>query len=322
MKQVNVAGGGAFGTALAISLASDGRPVGLWARDPAHVADMVAARENRSKLANRRFPDSLSVTSTLSEFAPKNILLVAVPTQSLRSFLETNRAAISDQHLVLCCKGIEKSTGLLPTQVVESIHPGHPTSVLTGPGFASEISAGLPTALTLAATQDGDALQENLSAGNLRLYLSGDPNGAQLGGALKNVVAIACGLTIGAGLGESARASVMTRGFAEMSRLARAMGAKTETLMGLSGLGDLALTCTSAQSRNFALGYALGQGGGQQQGVTYEGAATAEATHTLAASLNVEMPLTEIVIAILTGQRTIEQAVGDLLRRRLRQEQE
>jgi len=322
MTQITVAGAGAFGTALAVSFASDGNPVQLWARDDNHVNQMRLDGQNARYLADRKFPQTLNVTSSLSHLKASDILLVAVPTQSLRPFLSDVGDQIAKAHLVLCCKGVEKSSGLLPTEVVADVFDNSVTSVLTGPGFASEISAGLPTALTLAGTNEPEGLGRHLKAPNLRLYLSHDPVGAQLGGALKNVVAIASGLAIGAGLGESARAAVMTRGFAEMSRLARAMGAEPATLAGLSGFGDLALTCTSHLSRNFSLGYALGKGEAEKKGVTYEGAATAEATEVLAAKLGVEMPLTEIVIAILHGKLTVSLAVAALLARPLRHEQE
>ena len=193
---------------------------------------------------------------------------------------------------------------------------------MTGPSFAHDIAKGLPTALTLACADDkiGTALQTQLSTENLRLYRTTDTTGAELGGALKNVVAIACGAAMGAGLGESARAAVMTRGYAEMQRLAQDMGAKAQTLSGLSGFGDLTLTCTSEQSRNYSYGLALGQGKPFDPDITVEGAKTAIAVSNLAKNRNVEMPITEVIAAVLTEKTTIPKAMEALLSRPLKKE--
>ncbi len=321
MNPIAVAGAGAFGTALAVALARENDDVCLWARNPEAALKMARDRQNADYLAKVDFPEALNVTSDEDAFINTQTILLAVPTQSLRAFLDLHQSALNGKTCVLCCKGIEKGTGHLPSQIVRELLPDARVAVLTGPGFAGEIARGLPTALTLAIENDeGRDLQKDLSCATLRLYLAADPVGAQLGGALKNVIAIACGITIGAGLGESARAALMTRGYAEMMRLAVDMGASPATLSGLSGLGDLALTCTSMQSRNYSLGHSLGQGGEMALGTTFEGVATARATLTLARQRGIEMPLAGIVTAVLERDITIGEAVDALLSRPLKSE--
>jgi len=321
MSRIAVAGAGAFGTSLAIALATKGADVTLWGRDSQAITQMQASRKNTTYLPEIRFPDALSVTTDTSVLTQAGTILIAIPTQKLRAFGQQYAPELRAKTCVLCCKGIEQKTGLVPSQILASVQPDCAIAVLTGPGFASEIARGLPTALTLAqAGGAADGLQALLSTPTIRLYQSDDPLGAQLGGALKNVFAIACGIGIGAGLGESARAAVMTRGYAEMVRLAVDMGAKTATLSGLSGLGDLALTCTSLQSRNFSLGHELGRGGGIATGTTFEGVATARATMILARRRGIDMPLTRIVTAVLERTLTIPQAVTALLSRPLKSE--
>jgi len=320
MSNIAVVGAGAFGTALAIALARAGNEVVLWARSRDLAGDMARHRQNPRYLPGIALPDKLIPTSEASALSGAETVLLCVPTQSLRDFLSQS-APMDTATYVLCCKGIERDTGLLPTGIVEDICPTAQTAVLTGPGFANDIAKGLPTALTFAATLGtASLLQTQLSTPDLRLYLSDDPIGAQLGGALKNVVAIASGIAIGAGLGESARAALMTRGYAEMMRLATDMGANPATLAGLSGFGDLALTCTSAQSRNYTQGLALGQGKGRTEGVTIEGAATARATLTLAEPRGIEMPIAAIVAAVLDRAITINEAVEALMSRPLTKE--
>ncbi|MBZ0128532.1 MAG: NAD(P)-dependent glycerol-3-phosphate dehydrogenase [Rhodobacteraceae bacterium] len=319
MSSITIAGAGAFGTALAIALAREGRTTRLWSRDADAASAMQDARQNASRLPGAGFPRDLLISADADDLAAETVL-IAVPTQSLRGFLAAHGDHLQGSTCVLCCKGIESGTGLLPSQILASVLPDVRGAVLTGPGFASEIARGLPTALTLAMDGAGDpALQALLSTATLRLYLSNDPTGAQLGGALKNVIAIACGISIGAGLGESARAALMTRGYAEMMRLATDMGASAATLAGLSGFGDLALTCTSLQSRNYALGHRLGQGGAIGDG-TLEGVATARASLTLAEPRGVEMPVAGIVAAVLEKSLTINEAVAALLSRPLKAE--
>jgi glycerol-3-phosphate dehydrogenase (NAD(P)+) len=318
MTEISVAGAGAFGTALAIALAKGGKPVTLLARDAGAAGAMQDSRENIKYLADVPFPEMLTATADSQSLATSSAVLLAVPTQKLRGFLETNASQLAGKTCVLCCKGIEKSTGLLPSQITRAVLPDADMAILTGPGFASEIARGLPSALTLATENKG--LQAQLSTDTIRLYQSGDPIGAQLGGALKNVIAIACGIAIGAGLGESARAALMTRGYAEMVRLAVNLGGQRATLAGLSGLGDMALTCTSMQSRNFSLGHTIGRGGAMAGGTTFEGVATARATVTLADKRAIDMPLSRIVAAVLEQSLTIPEAVDALLSRPLKSE--
>jgi glycerol-3-phosphate dehydrogenase (NAD(P)+) len=221
--------------------------------------------------------------------------------------------------LVACCKGIDLATLQGPAALIAAACSNSPVAILTGPSFAADIARGLPTALTLAA-QDGEGLQHLLSTPSLRLYRSTDVIGAELGGALKNVIAIAAGVVIGAGLGDSARAALMTRGYAEMTRLALALGARAETLAGLSGFGDLVLTCTSAQSRNFRYGQAIGAGQGFDPTVTVEGAATAKAVSNMALRLEIDMPITAMIAALIDQTITLPQAISALLSRPLKQE--
>ena len=261
MRPVAVYGAGAFGTALAICWAQGGRPVWLVGRDAAAMRAMEAARTNARRLPGVSFPESLRPTGSAEAIPDNAILVLAVPTQSVRDALTQLGSALASSPVVLAAKGIELATGALPGRIAEEARPAAEIGILSGPGFATEIARGLPTALTIAARAGLDtALQQDLSTATMRLYRSTDLVGVQMGGALKNVVAIACGIAIGAGLGESARAALMTRGFAEITRLGTALGARTETFMGLSGLGDLSLTCGSPLSRNFARGLEIGRG--------------------------------------------------------------
>jgi glycerol-3-phosphate dehydrogenase (NAD(P)+) len=318
---IGVLGAGAFGTALAVVEAAAGRETVLWGRDPEVMAGIAAARENRGRLPGVTLPDPLGVTADLADLARADILLLAVPAQATGSFLAAHGGDLPDAPLVLCAKGIDAATLRLQTEIAAAASPGLALAALTGPGFAGEIARGLPTALTLACGDPsrGRALQEALAAPRLRLYLTDDVTGAELGGALKNVIAIACGMAEGAGLGHSARAALMTRGFAEMRRLAVATGGRAETLAGLSGLGDLSLTCNSAQSRNFTLGRALGAGESRPGG-TVEGVATARAACRLAEARGVEMPIAAAVADVLDGGLTLAQAMEALLSRPLREE--
>ncbi|KPN62752.1 glycerol-3-phosphate dehydrogenase (NAD(P)+) [Aliiroseovarius crassostreae] len=313
---ISVLGAGAFGTALAISLANENQPVTLWARDP---ADMQQARENKRRLPGVQFPARLTATADLNRATEAKILLLAVPMQKLSAFLQDNGARLSGKTLVACCKGIDLATGLGPAEVIRKHIPDAQPAILSGPSFAVDIAGGLPTALTLA-TENGKTLQQALSTRNLRIYRSSDLIGVEIGGALKNVVAIACGIAIGAGLGESARAALMTRGYAEMQRFAVAQGSLPETLAGLSGFGDLALTCASEKSRNFAFGFALGRAETLPEGTTVEGKATAKAVAALARDQGIDMPIAEMIVAVLDKHLTIKEAVEALLARPLKEE--
>ena len=318
---ITVLGAGAFGTALAIAIAQK-QPVTLWARDADQAKTMQTARENSRRLPDAPFPDALTVTPDLEVACKTKVLLLAVPMQKLRGFLERNQSLLQGKTLVACCKGMEIGTGVGPVAVIQQCCPTATPALLTGPSFAADIARGLPTALTLACALPDQAklLQDLLSTPSLRLYRSNDVIGAELGGALKNVIAIACGAVIGAGLGDSARAALMTRGYAEMQRLATARGARPETLSGLSGFGDLTLTCSSPLSRNYQLGLALGRGDDFDASITVEGAATAEALSQTAQKDGLDMPITLAVTNLVNRNLTIEEAMAHLLKRPLKEE--
>lgn len=321
MTQIDVVGAGAFGTALAISLALAERDVRLWARSPAQVQTMRKDRENTQRLPGVPLPDRITPVADLAELAA-DIVLLCVPMQQLRSTLSEHSACFAGKTLVACCKGVELSTGLGPVAVISDVIPDARAAILTGPSFADDIARGLPTALTLAAPETvGQTLQKALTTPNLRIYRTTDTIGAELGGALKNVMAIACGIAIGAGLGDSARAAVMTRGYAEMQRMARALKAQEQTLAGLSGFGDLALTCTSPLSRNYRFGLSIGRNEPFDAGVTVEGAATARAARARAAKMGIDMPITEAVVAVLDKKLDVDTALQMLLSRPLKKEE-
>lgn len=317
---IGVLGAGAFGTALAVALGRAGREVRLWARDAAQVDDMRRTRRNDRALPGVDLPDAVSVHAEIGETTGGEALLLAVPMQALGSLLSGHPEIGAAQPLVACCKGVDLTSLRGPVALIRDRRPGAVAAILTGPSFAADIARGLPTALTLAATDRGAALQDLLSTPTLRLYRTDDIVGAELGGALKNVIAIAAGVVIGAGLGDSARAALMTRGYAEMLRLSAALGARPETLAGLSGLGDLVLTCTSTQSRNFRYGQALGRSEGFDPWVTVEGIATARAVLRLAEGRGIEMPVTAMVDALASGRIALDDAVARLMSRPLKQE--
>lgn len=316
---ISVIGAGAFGTALAISLAHKAR-VTLWARDPAQVSAMTKDRVNANRLPDIAFPDNLVVAENVADL-PCGPILLAVPMQKLRDAL-SDLPDFGDRPLVACCKGLELTSSLSPTQVINEMRPDAIAAILTGPSFAQDIARGLPTALTLACADDdkGKALQKQLTTANIRVYRSTDIPGAEIGGAVKNVMAIACGAAIGAGLGDSARAALMTRGFAEMQRMALALGAQSDTLAGLSGFGDLTLTCTSDLSRNFRYGLAIGRETGFDPDITVEGAATARALQLKATELHIEMPITDAVVGLINKKLDVGRAMALLLSRPLREE--
>lgn len=318
---VAVIGAGAFGTALACALADDGQEVLLWSRSAGQAVECASTRKS-TYLPKITLPKGIRPISDLSKIKGVTAILLAIPAQQTAQFLSENATQLPLAPLVLCAKGIDLQTFQLQTDIAAKHAPNLPLAVLTGPGFATEIARGLPTALTLACKDEtlGKTLQRDLSTERLRLYLTHDTTGAQLGGALKNVIAIGAGIVIGAGLGESARAALMTRGFAEMRRLGVAMGGRDETFAGLSGLGDLALTCASPMSRNFAQGLALGSGKDLDNGKTVEGIATAEAACALAKRHNVDMPVTQVVAAILSRKITVNEAIDALLSRPLKPE--
>lgn len=315
---IGIVGAGAFGTALAVALGREGRDVRLWARDVAHVSEMARSRANEARLPGVKLPKTVSVTAKIVDLTGADVVLLSLPMQDLRGFLLAN-PSLNGLPLVACCKGIDLTTLKGPTALIEAACPNSAFAILTGPSFAADIARGLPTALTLACAE-GEALQHLLSTPTLRLYRTTDVIGAELGGALKNVIAIAAGIVMGAGLGDSARAALMTRGYAEMSRLALALGGRAETLAGLSGFGDLVLTCTSVQSRNFRFGQALGAGQAFDPHVTVEGAATAKAVSNMAKTMQIDMPITQMIAALIAQNITLPQAISALLSRPLKQE--
>ncbi|AXC49152.1 NAD(P)-dependent glycerol-3-phosphate dehydrogenase [Paracoccus suum] len=310
---IAIVGAGAFGSALALALAPTRRVV-LWGRNPPRWPAGADLTEKP-----RTDDAGLTVTTDLAQ-ATAPITLLALPAQALRPFLSQHGPALSGA-LVSTAKGIDLETLEGPSRSIARACPGAVIAVLTGPSFAADIARGLPTALTLAcADPQAEAIQHALATPTLRLYRTADVTGAELGGALKNVIAIAAGAAIGAGFGDSARAAIVTRGFAEMTRLATRLGAEAETLVGLSGLGDLILTSTSDQSRNFRYGLSLGRGQTFDAGVTVEGAATARAVARLAPRVDVEMPVASQVAALSEGRTTIAAALATLLNRPLREE--
>ena len=312
---ISVLGAGAFGTALAIALSRDGTRVTLWSRDPDDAARMQESRRSGVRLPGHLLPDSLAVTTDRTAFDAA-ISLVAVPTQNLASFLQDHDFG-NGGALIACCKGVDRVTGLGPVATIRSAHPSHTAAIATGPSFAVDIAKGLPTAIVLATerAKESRKLQSLLTRPALRLYRSTDVRGAELGGALKNVVALAAGIAVGAGLGDSARASVVARGFGELVRYAALQGARKGTLHGLSGLGDLVLTCTSEKSRNFSAGVALGQGKDVDRDTTVEGLATAPAVAASATAAGLGLPLMQATADVIEGRLDIARAVEALLSR-------
>lgn len=318
---IGIAGAGAFGTALAVSLSANA-PVTLWARDPETVRTMQRERENTARLPGVTLPDPVAPTDDLSTLFQQETILLTMPAQSLRSFVAEHRAALAGKALVACCKGIDLETMTGPATSIAEIVSDATAAMLTGPSFAADIARDLPTALTIACANDraAHALQHRLTTPNLRLYRTSDVIGAELGGALKNVIAIACGACIGQGYGDSARAALMTRGFAEMQRLAAAAGADPQTLMGLSGFGDLALTCTSELSRNYRFGLAWGRHESFDTRTTVEGVKTAQAVARLARSRDLDMPVTRLVSDVVDGRLDVDDALTQLFSRPLKEE--
>jgi glycerol-3-phosphate dehydrogenase (NAD(P)+) len=325
---VGIIGAGAWGTALAQAQRGAGRPVRLWAREPEVVAEINGAHANSVFLPGVSLDPGLAATGDLAEIAVQDVVLMVAPAQHVRAAAAALVPRLPrGKPVVICAKGLEQATGKLMGQVLAEALPQATLAVLSGPSFAAEVARGLPAALTLAAAEEtlGQALATALGCRHLRIYWSGDLVGVQLGGAVKNVLAIAAGIVEGRGLGASAHAALVTRGFAELRRFGEALGARPETLMGLSGLGDLLLTCGSPQSRNMSLGRTLGQGQtlaavlGSRQSVA-EGVYTAAAVARVAAEKGVDMPICRAVHAIVEGRLSIDAAIEALLSRPQRAE--
>ena len=327
-ETISIIGGGAWGTALAQTLCLGGRKVMLWAREPEVVEDINVRHVNRVFLPGIDLDPGLRATGDLHEAAGSDAVLMVVPAQHVRAICSSLARDLRDQQpLVMCAKGIEQSSGKLMGDVVRETLPQAQLAALSGPSFASDVARGLPAALTLACRNEnmGRNLTEALSSRQMRLYWSSDVLGTELGGAVKNVLAIAAGIVAGRGLGASAHAAVVTRGFSELRRFGEVMGARPETLMGLSGLGDLVLTCGSPQSRNMSLGRALGEGqklndvlGGRLS--VAEGVYTAAAVVRLAHEKRIEMPIAEAVHAIIEGRLGVDEVITALMQRPLKAE--
>jgi glycerol-3-phosphate dehydrogenase (NAD(P)+) len=327
--RIGVLGAGAWGTALAQTARRAGAEVTLWARAPELAETINRSHENPGFLPGIALDPAIRATSDLGVMAgAAEAVLLVVPAQYLRAVLgRLAPVLVPDTPLVIAAKGIEIGTGATMTELVAAVLPGHPTAVLSGPTFAIEVAAGLPTAVTLAATDQalGRALVAALGTASFRPYLSDDPVGCEIGGAVKNVLAIACGIVWGRKLGDNARAALITRGLAEMTRLAVAQGGRAESLAGLSGLGDLVLTCTALQSRNCSLGIALGEGRSLDE-ITAgrrsvaEGVATARALAELAERTGIEMPIAQAVDAILHRGAGIDETIRQLLARPFKSE--
>ncbi len=321
---IAVLGAGAWGTALASTLAAAGNDVVLWGRDDAIADDINHRHRNARYLAGIELDGTLRAeTDRAAALAQAEIVLAAVPAQTLRPVLADLAGGIpANVPLVLCAKGIEAATGKLLSEMVSELLPASPVAALSGPSFATDVARGLPTAVTLAAADPTLAknLAARLSTPSLRLYSTDDLVGVEIGGALKNVLAIAAGATIGAGLGASAMAALITRGFVELRRIGATFGARPQTLMGLSGLGDLMLTCSSPQSRNFSYGLGLGRGDTLAGRPLAEGVATAGIAARLATERRIDAPIVAATAALLDGRIRIADAVETLLARPLKDE--
>ena len=327
-KTAGVIGAGAWGTAPAQVAGWAGLDVLLQAREPEVVESIRARRVNEAFLPDIVLDAHVSVTADLADLGTCDLILAVPPAQHMRSTL----AAFAAHHrpgvpVILCSKGIERGSLKLMTEVLAETLPAAPAAVLSGPSFAGEVARGLPSAVTLACADGalGEELMWTLSAPGFRPYLATDLIGAEVGGAIKNVLAIACGMAEGRGLGRSAHAALITRGFAEMTRMGVALGGQAETVAGLCGLGDLVLTCSSPQSRNMSLGLALGQGQTVEQALAgkrsvAEGFESAPAVRELAAKMGVDMPISLAVAALLNGETTVEAVIDNLLSRPLKAE--
>jgi glycerol-3-phosphate dehydrogenase (NAD(P)+) len=318
--RLGILGGGAWGTALAQVAASGGEETLLWALEPQVVESINASHENATFLAGVPLHPAIRATGDLADLDSCDAWLVVTPAQHMRAVLA--RAADCDKPLILCAKGIEEASGRLLHQVAKEVCPSAQVAVLSGPTFAHEVARGMPTAVTLA-TEDptlAERLRKRIALPAFRIYVSDDVAGAEIGGAVKNVLAIACGVVEGKGLGQNARAALIGRGFAEMTRFGLAYGAKRETLTGLSGLGDLVLTCSSTSSRNYSLGKGIGEGVAAaallaDRKTVAEGAFTAPVLARLAREKNVDMPIVDAVDALIAGRANVGQVLDALLTR-------
>ncbi len=321
---IAVLGGGAWGSALASTARRAGHAVRLWARDAEIVASLNSRRENPRYLPGLTLAEGIAATTELdAALGGAGLVLVATPAQTLRQVLMQAAGAIAEGiPVVLCAKGLERGTGSLLSEVAGAVLGPQPVAALSGPSFASDVARGLPTAVVVASAEAelASALATTLSAPHFRCYSSADLTGVEIGGALKNVLAIGAGVVVGSALGASAQAAMVTRGFVELRKIGAAYGAEPETLMGLSGLGDLVLTCSSGQSRNFSYGLALGRGEDLSGRALAEGVATAAVAAAMARSNGIEAPIVDAVDRILAGTVTVHDAVAGLMARPLKSE--
>jgi glycerol-3-phosphate dehydrogenase (NAD(P)+) len=326
LQRIAVLGGGAWGTALALTCARAGRDVTLWEFDAGNAEHLATRRESRF-LPGVHLEDNIKVTRALAEASRSDAILLVVPAQAMRSMIKSlAQTMAAGTPLIACAKGIEHGSHKFMTEIIAECAPNATPAILSGPSFAADVARGLPTAVTLAAA-DGEiaqALAQAIASASFRPYHSTDVRGVEIGGAAKNVLAIAAGIVTGRGLGASASAALTTRGFAELVRFGKAYGAKPETMTGLSGLGDLILTCSSPQSRNFSFGVALGKGekpDGAAHGKLAEGAFTAPVLLEMAAEKSIEMPISAAVAALLAETLSVDDAIGSLLTRPIKSEE-
>ncbi|NNC48576.1 MAG: NAD(P)-dependent glycerol-3-phosphate dehydrogenase [Sphingomonas sp.] len=320
IEKLAVIGGGAWGTALAQVVATGGRETILWAREDDVVEAINKIHENPIYLKGLKLDPAIRATGRFTDLTSCDAWLVVTPAQHMRTVL--SYCPCPKMPLILCSKGIEGKSGKLLHDVARDVCPTSPIAVLSGPTFAHEVAAGLPTAVTLACEDEtlGEQIRDRIALPTFRTYLTDDVAGAEIGGAIKNVLAIGCGIVDGKGLGQNARASLIARGFAEMIRFGEAMGARRDTMAGLSGLGDLVLTCSSTASRNYSLGVAIGEGQNaadlmKDRTTVAEGAHTAPVLKKLADDKGIDMPITQAVAALLSAQLTIDEALEKLLSR-------
>ncbi len=321
--KIGIIGGGAWGTALGQVIAEGGEDVMLWAYEPEVVSAINETHVNTPFLKSVRLNPNIIATGALGDLRACDILLAVTPAQHLRSILADTVVGV--RPLILCSKGIEAGTQMLMSEVAKQVCPDAAIAVLSGPTFAHEVAGGLPTAVTLACEDSvlARTLATRLARPHFRPYVSNDVIGAEIGGAVKNVLAIACGVVAGRGLGQNAGAALIARGFAEMTRFGLARGAQAETLAGLSGLGDLVLTCSSTSSRNFSLGVGLGEGKTAtalmaDRKTIAEGAFTAPVLQQAAKVAGIEMPVVDAVCALLNDSANVDDVVRALLSRPLR----
>jgi glycerol-3-phosphate dehydrogenase (NAD(P)+) len=323
IQNISVLGGGAWGTALALTCARAGRDVTLWEHDAVNAESLAQKRESKF-LPGVKLDSKIKVTRDLKGAAAADAILLVVPAQVVRSVIGALDAR-ADTPIIACAKGIERGTHKFMSEIIAECAPKAVAAILSGPSFAADVARGLPTAVTVAAADDtvARALAEALNTGTFRPYHSNDVRGVELGGAAKNVLAIAAGIVAGRALGASAAAALITRGFAELTRFGKAYGAKTETMMGLSGLGDLILTCSTPQSRNFSFGVALGKGEAADaaaHGKLAEGVFTAPVLLEMAREKNIDMPISAAVAAVLAKKLSVDDAIAALLTRPLKAE--